>query len=449
MTISIKFIGAAGQVTGSSYFVTTNSAKFLVDCGLFQGSYEADKKNYQDFPFDPKSLDFMVLTHGHLDHCGLIPKLVRHGFKGKIYSTPATRDIAEALLTDAAHIQEHGGTEKQINILFDSKDATKSLTLFETYNYTKPIKAGDIKICFQDAGHILGSSIVEIWTDGKKLVFSGDLGNSPVPIMRDPTPIAGADYVICESTYGNRLHEPPTNREKKLLAAIRHAHKRNSKLVIPAFALERTQDLLYSLNMFRNTNQMPHIPIILDSPLAIKVTDIYKRYTKLFDETFQQYLKADKDLFSFQGFNQTITSQESKTINNLEGPAVIIAGSGMADGGRVQHHLIHQLGDSNNQILFVGFCTPGTLGRKLIDGATRVRIKDMNIAVRATIRTINAFSAHADQAGLMRWLSTFNTNPTIILTHGEDEARTVLANKLTRQLKRKVLLPKGGQVIQL
>lgn len=449
MTISIKFIGASGMVTGSSYLVTTSTTKFLVDCGLFQGGYEADQKNYQPFPYNPKELDFMILTHSHLDHCGLTAKLYRDGFRGKVYSTPASRDIAEALLTDAAHLQEHGANARNIETLFVTKDVINVLKNFETYNYAKPFKAGDIKICFQDAGHILGSSMVEIWADGKKIVFSGDVGNSPVPIMRDPTLIAEADYVICESTYGDRLHEPPINREKKLLTAIRYAQKHNSKLIIPAFALERSQDLLYTLNIFRNTNQLPHIPIILDSPLAIKVTDIYKRYTKTFDETFQNYLKTDKDLFSFPGFNQTVTTQESKTINDLQGAAVIIAGSGMADGGRVQHHLIHNLGNPDNQVVFVGFCTPGTLGRKLIEGATRVRIMNMNVAVRAAIRSINAFSAHADQAGLIRWLAGFTTNPTVILTHGEDTARQVLSSKLTRQLKRKVLLPKAGQVITL
>jgi len=449
MTVTIKFIGAAGMVTGSSYLVTTSTAKFLVDCGLFQGGYDADRKNYQPFPYDPKQLDFVILTHAHLDHCGLIPKLHRDGFAGKIYSTPASRDIAEALLTDAAHIQEHGATEKQIAALFISKDVAAVLRQFDTHDYGKSVTIGNIKFRFQDAGHILGASIVEIWADGKKLVFSGDLGNSPVPVMNDPTVIPDADYVICESTYGNRLHEPPSQREKKLLAAIRHAHKRNAKLIIPAFALERSQDLLYTLNLFRNTHQMPNIPVILDSPLAIKVTNIYRRYTKLFDISFQKYLKTDKDLFSFPGFTPTLTTQESKTINDLQGAAVIIAGSGMADGGRVQHHLVHQLKYPDNQILFVGFCTPGTLGRKLIEGATKVRIRDQVVTVKATVHSINAFSAHADQKGLVGWLAGFTTNPTVILTHGEDTAREILSSKIRRQLKRQTIVPKIGQVVTL
>lgn len=449
MTVKIKFIGAAGMVTGSSYLVTTSTKKFLVDCGLFQGGYQADRKNYQPFPYDPKQLDFVILTHAHLDHCGLIPKLCREGFRGKIYSTPATKDLAEALLTDAAHIQEHGGTERQIETLFIAKDVTKALSHFVTYDYEKVILHDDIKIKFHDAGHILGAAMVELTVDGKTIVFSGDLGNSPVPIMKDPTVIPQADYVICESTYGNRLHEPPANREKKLLAAIRHAHKRNAKLIIPSFALERSQDLLYTLNLFRNTNQMPHIPIFLDSPLAIKVTDIYRRYTKLFDTDFQAYLKTDKDLFSFPGFQSTVTTAESKSLNDISGAAVIIAGSGMADGGRVQHHLIHHLDEPDTQILFVGFCTAGTLGRKLIDGATRVRIHGQSITVNAIIRTINAYSAHADQTGIMRWLAGFTNHPQIILTHGEDDARQILANKIARQFKTQAVIPKLGQTINL
>src|SRR3989344_608872 len=449
MALSIKFIGATGMVTGSSYLVTTAQTKFLVDCGLYQGDDAADRKNYQPFPYNPKELDFVISTHSHLDHCGLIPKLVRNGFRGKIYSTPSTRELAEALLTDAAHIQEHGATEKQIETLFIKADVDQALSQFETHAYNQTFISGNIKICFQDAGHILGSAITEIWVEDKKLVFSGDLGNSPVPIMRDPTPIAEADYVICESTYGDRLHEPPTNREKKLLAAIRYAKQHHAKLIIPAFALERSQDLLYTLNLFRNTNQIPKIPIILDRPLAIKVTKIYKKYTKLFDETFQQYLKTDQDLFDFPGFSQTNTVEESKTINDLSGEAVIISGSRMADGGPAQHHLLHQLGRPENQVLFVGFCTPGTLGRKLISGATRVRIRDKSVSVRAKISSLNAFSAHADQKGLLAWLSGFNTNPTVILTHGEDLARQTLQGKVTRQLKRQVIVPKAGQIVKL
>jgi len=349
--------------------------------------------------------------------------------------------------------------------LFIKRDATNSFKLFETYEYGKVFSPiSNIKVKLNDAGHILGAAIVEVWIgnsdvgsspwtldighygEAVKLVFSGDLGNSPVPIMKDPTIIKEADYVVCESTYGNRLHEPPSTREKNLLAAIQQAKRDNAKLIIPSFALERSQDLLYTLNNFRNNGTLPDIPVILDSPLASEITDIYKRYTKLFDADFQRYLKTDKDLFDFPGFRQTRTVVQSKTINELTGAAVIIAGSGMADAGRVQHHLRHQLGNSKNQVLFVGFQTPGTLGRQLLSGLKQVRIFRQRVIVKAQIKELGAFSAHADQAGLLKWLSGFTSQPIVFLTHGEDPAREALANQIARQLKLKTVIPVMGEL---
>ncbi|OGB74753.1 hypothetical protein A2810_03175 [candidate division Kazan bacterium RIFCSPHIGHO2_01_FULL_49_10] len=465
MANTIQFLGAAEIVTGSSYLVSVDSVKFLVDCGLFQGEAAADRKNYRPFPYDPSKINFLILTHSHLDHCGLIPKLYRDGFRGKIYCTPATFDLAKAILTNAAQIQEHGVTDRQLEALFIKRDATNSFKLFETYEYGKVFSPiSNIKVKLNDAGHILGAAIVEVWIgnsdvgsspwtldighygEAVKLVFSGDLGNSPVPIMKDPTIIKEADYVVCESTYGNRLHEPPSTREKNLLAAIQQAKRDNAKLIIPSFALERSQDLLYTLNNFRNNGTLPDIPVILDSPLASEITDIYKRYTKLFDADFQRYLKTDKDLFDFPGFRQTRTVVQSKTINELTGAAVIIAGSGMADAGRVQHHLRHQLGNSKNQVLFVGFQTPGTLGRQLLSGLKQVRIFRQRVIVKAQIKELGAFSAHADQAGLLKWLSGFTSQPIVFLTHGEDPAREALANQIARQLKLKTVIPVMGEL---
>jgi len=445
MANTIQFLGAAEVVTGSSYLVSTDSAKFLVDCGLFQGAAAADRRNYRPFPYDPTKINFLILTHAHLDHCGLIPKLYRDGFRGKIYSTPATLDLAKAILTNAAQIQEHGVTDKQLEALFIKRDATNSFKLFETYDYGKTFSpTPEIKVRFQDAGHILGAAIVEVWLGKIKLVFSGDLGNSPVPIMRDPTTISEANYVICESTYGNRLHEAPATREKNLLAAIRQAAKDNAKLIIPSFALERSQDLLYTINNLKNSGQLPNIPVILDSPLASEITDVYKRYTKLFDADFQKYLKTDRDLFDFPGFRQARTTLQSKALNEMPGAAVIIAGSGMADAGRVQHHLLHQLGNSKNQVLFVGFQTPGTLGRQLVNHAQQVRIFRNRVTVKAQIKELGAFSAHADQKGLLNWLSGFTTQPTIFLTHGENEAREALAKKVFAKLRLKPVIPALG-----
>lgn len=450
MSLSLTFLGAAGTVTGSSYLVQTDTTKFLVDCGLFQGDRKSDDNNYAPFEFDAKTINFLILTHAHLDHCGLIPRLYREGFRGKIFSTPATFEVAKLILADAAQIQENGANEHQLDILFNLKDALGSFELFESFEYKKAFKpTPEIKATFHDAGHILGSAMVEVEVGGKKIVFSGDLGNSPVPIMNDPTKLTSADYVLCESTYGDRLHSSVAKRDQELLGAIRHAKRVNGKVIIPSFALERTQDLLYAFNSLSNSGQLPKIHIVLDSPLAIRITEIYKHYTKLFDAEFQTMLKKDKDLFTFPLFEQTLTAQESRTLNDALGDAVYIAGSGMADAGRVRHHLRHHLSNPTTQVVFVGFQAPGTLGRKLTEGARKVQIDNRWITVNAQVKNISAFSAHADQKGLMNWLGAFQTKPTVFLVHGEDPARIVLGEKIATQLKFPVNIPKHKQTFHL
>ncbi|MBU1083257.1 MBL fold metallo-hydrolase [Patescibacteria group bacterium] len=449
MSLSLQFLGAVGGVTGSNFLARTDTQAFLIDCGLFQGNSQNRAHNDEPFAYDPKEIDFLILTHAHLDHCGLIPKLYHQGFRGKIYCTPATAELAKEILSDSAHIREHGANELQIEALFSYQDTLDAFKLFKTYNYNQPFKDGEIKICLQDAGHILGSAMVEVWASGKKLVFTGDLGNSPVPILRDPTKILEADYVVSESTYGSRLHEAVDLRSKKLVTAIEYAQRHKAKIIIPSFALERTQDLLYILNQLKNQKKFTNLPVFLDSPLAGRITAIYKKYTPLFDEEFQKQLKSDPDLFSFKGFKETATRTESMALNDLVGPAIYIAGSGMADAGRVQHHILHQGNNPNNQIIFVGFQVPGTLGRKLVDGLTRVRVMDHFITVKAKIGSINAFSAHADQKGVLNWLNNFKTQPTVFLVHGEQKSREILAEKITKQLKLKAILPKLKQTIDL
>lgn len=449
MTMSLQFLGAAGGVTGSSYLIKTDKISFLIDCGLFQGQYSNEQHNWEPFAFNPKKLDFVILTHAHLDHCGLIPKLYKHGFRGKIYSTPATFEIAQAILINAAHIQEHGATDKQLESLFLPKDAKGSFKLFKTYKYDQ-IFAPDpeIKIRFQDAGHILGSAIVELWVEGKKIVFSGDLGNSPVPIMKDPAIIKEADYIICESTYGNRNHESVSNREKKLLKAIKFAQIHKTKIIIPSFALERAQDLLYTFNEFSNQNLL-NMPVFLDSPLASQITKIFKKYTDQFDDVFQAQLQKDRDLFNFKEFRETINKEDSKKLNYLKGPAIIIAGSGMADAGRVRHHILHTMDNPKNQLLFIGYQVPGTLGSKLVAGNKRVKVLDHMRQVKTKIINIEAFSAHADQKGLLIWLANFTTQPVIFLTHGENHARETLSQKIKKQLKFIVYTPRYKQKFNL
>ncbi len=450
MNTSIQFLGATGMVTGSNYLITLGKTKFLVDCGLFQGDWDNQQRNYEPFDFDPTAIEFMVLTHAHLDHCGRIPKLYKEGFRGPIYCTPATAELAKTILTDAGQIQEHGVHEDQLEILFNKQDALDSTKLFRPLEFATELEINPkIKLRLQDAGHILGSALVEIWLDGKKLVFSGDLGNSPVPILRDPAIIPEAVYVVCESTYGNRLHPPVENREDILGEAANFAQQHNSIVIIPSFALERTQDLLYTINNLINQKRFPTIPVILDSPLATTITAIYKKYPASFDETFQQQLKSDPDLFDFPGLRVIATQTESKELNNLDGAAIIIAGSGMADAGRVPHHILHHAKDPNTQIVFTGFQVPGTLGRRILDGAKHIQIYKYSTTVNAKIQNIEAFSAHADQNGILKWLAGFRTQPTILITHGDDEPRAMLAEKIDQQLKLKTHLPKLKEIIEL
>lgn len=450
MNTSIQFLGACGMVTGSNYLITCGTTKFLVDCGLFQGDWENKQRNYQPFAFDPKEIEFMILTHAHLDHCGRVPKLYRDGFRGKIYSTPATAELTKTILTDAAHIQEHGATEEQIQALFNREDALSATKLFHQLDYQTELAINpQIKICLQDAGHILGSAIAEIWLDGKKLVFSGDLGNSPVPILRNPTAIQDADYVVCESTYGNRLHTPLLSREQDLHNAAIFAQQHHAQIIIPAFALERTQDLLYTFNLLKNQGKFPDIPVILDSPLATEITEIYKKYTDLFDQDFQTHLKTDPDLFDFPNLKLIATKEESKKLNTLNTAAIIIAGSGMVDAGRVPFHIIHHANNPDNQIIFTGYQVPGTPGRQILDGVKHIKLYNEYANIRAKVTGIESFSSHADQTGLLNWLQGFQTSPTILVTHGDDEPRQILATKINQQLKCKTHIPKLRELLEI
>lgn len=438
------------MVTGSNYFITADNTKLLVDCGLFQGDQENKQRNYDPFLFNPAEIDFVILTHAHLDHCGRLPKLYKDGFRGKIYCTVPTAELAKAILTDAAQIQEHGVTDEQIEILFDRTDAANTTKLFHKLDYEEELQiTPTIKLRFQDAGHILGSALVELWLDDKKIVFSGDLGNSPVPILRDPDIIKEADYVVCESTYGNRLHLPIKNRENDLLEAAKFAQKHNAQIIIPAFALERTQDLLYTFNLLINQGKFPRIPVILDSPLATEITKIYRKHTEFFDKDFQKQLVDDPDLFDFPKLRLIDTVAQSKKLNTLKEAAIIIAGSGMADAGRIPHHILHHAGDPMNQIIFTGYQVPGTMGRKILDGIKRVRIHKYFANIRAKVTGIESFSAHADQKGLLAWLSGFTTNPTVFVTHGEDESRKILAEQITKELHLNSAQPKLNEVIKL
>jgi len=440
MQIRIKFLGAAQNVTGSCYYVEANGARFIIDCGIYQ---ERDLKyrNWEPFPIPPKTLDAVLLTHAHLDHCGLLPKLVREGFWGKIYCTEPTTDIARIILIDSAKIQEEDALFKRHRHekegrrgvhpevpLYTLEDVEETLPFFYSVKYGKEIEVNDgVTAAFYDAGHILGSSMImiRIRADGEEraLIFSGDVGRWNTPILRDPTVFETADYIFVESTYGDRLHGSSEDVPKDLARIITDTVSRGGNIVIPSFAVERTQELLYWLSKLLSDDIIPHLPVFLDSPMAISITEIFKRYPELFDKETQGLLQEGKHPCDFPGLILSRTVEKSKSINYISGTAIIIAGSGMCTGGRIKYHLERNISRMESTILFVGYQALGTLGRKILDGDTSVRILGQEYSVNASIEKITGFSAHADRDELYRWLSGFKGAPKqLFVIHGESNS---------------------------
>ena len=425
--------GAAKQVTGSCHLVTCNDRRVLIDCGMFQGSEEVERANAEPFGFDPADIDVLLLTHAHLDHCGRIPLLVRQGFRGRIITTAATRELARVVMLDSAGLQEeearraqrrHRRSEDPAPPLYTLDDALHALDFFGPdvgYDETVPVVEG-ITACFLDAGHILGSASILLGLDDGKLqrrmLFSGDLGNPGRPLLRDPTPAPPADYVVMESTYGDRPHRSVPDSIDEMYQAIRDTVNRRGNVVIPTFALERTQELLYYLHRGLRDGAIPaHVRIFLDSPMAISATEIFRRHPECFDERFLDELRHG-DPFSMPGLHFTRDTAESMAINNVDGGAIILAGSGMCNGGRVRHHLKHNLWRERSSVVFVGYAAEGTLARRIIDGAASVRVFNDEIRVRAQVWTINGFSAHADRPSLLAWLGDAPRHK-VFLVHGE------------------------------
>lgn len=436
--------GAAGSVTGSCHLVETNSSRFLIDCGMFQGNKTLTRLNYEPFPFDPQTIDFVISTHGHIDHCGLLPKLTKNGFNGTVYATPATADLLPVMLGDAAYIQEkdteHENRRRERKgqpprePLYDRTDADQVTGLIQPLNYNTSMKVNDeITFRLRDAGHVIGSAIVELYVkEGAreiKTVFSGDLGQWDVPIIEDPTYIWNADYVFIESTYGDRNHQKLAPRKEQLLEHIVKTYNKGGKLLIPCFALERTQELLYTLSELMNeTEGFPPMDVYLDSPLAIKITEIFKKHPDLYDEDARA--RTDKP-FDFPGLICTPSVDESRKANAMTEPAIVIAGSGMCTAGRIRHHLKHGIWDPKNTVLIVGYQAPGTLGRILLDGAEEIKMMGMKLVVKADIARIGAFSAHADKDELTGWLSAFKEKPKrVFLIHGEEKTLASFSSSL-------------------
>jgi metallo-beta-lactamase family protein len=442
--MKVKFMGAARTVTGSCYILEAAGRRFAIDCGMHQGNAEIDKRNWDVDIYDPNGIEFMLMTHAHMDHSGLLPRLVQKGFGGKVYMTPPTRELLQIMLLDSAHIQEMEAQwkgrkrlrygEKDITPLYTQKDAMAAFPLFsvETYDETFSPFPG-ITVTFRDAGHILGAAMVEltIEEDGtrSRVVFSGDIGRPAQLLVQDPAEISEADFLFIESTYGNRNHKDEKDSLNELAEAIAFSYARGEKVIIPAFAVERTQEMIYSLHLLVKDGRLPvDMPVYLDSPLAIQVTEIFRKSREYLDLDAKKLFAKGEDPLTFPQLHYTLTTQESMEINAVRGPAVVISASGMADAGRIKHHLRHNLWREGASVVFVGFQAQGTTGRKIIDGAEKVRIFNEEVAVKAKVFTINGFSAHAGQSQLLDWLGRFKTKGMrLFLIHGEYTAQQELA----------------------
>jgi metallo-beta-lactamase family protein len=466
--MKISFHGAAQMVTGSKHLLELqNGTKVLFDCGMFQGNpEEADLLN-RHFGFDPASINYLLLSHAHIDHCGLIPKLVKEGFDGNIFCTPATFDLARILLLDSAHIQEqdvlyHNKKRRQknqdpIHELYNKEDVENCLDRFVLVNYDEDYKLNnDLTLKFTDAGHILGSAAVHLTIDdnGKKtrITFSGDVGRYNDELLKSPEAFEQCDYLILESTYGSSLHEDLKIKDQKLLDAIRSTCiDKKGKLIIPSFSVGRTQELVYALNRLDVTKQLPEIDFYVDSPLSVQATSIMKQHQNMLNKRFQKYLKLDPEPFDFKRLTYISSAESSRALNDIDKPCVIISASGMADAGRVKHHIKHSIGNPKNTILFVGYCEPNSLGGKLMRNAKQVTIFGEPFEVKAEIQTIKSLSAHADYDDLCQFISC--QNPELIkklfIVHGEPEVQEIFKSKLLRKGFLEVEIPALHQAYQL
>ncbi len=428
--MKLTFAGAAEMVTGSCFHVEAGGRQVLVDCGMFQGLPEVEQRNYEAFPFEPRDVDWVILSHGHLDHLGLIPRLVREGFRGKIASTVPTQDIARIMLMDAAKVQE----EEENGPLYTAEDALAALDRFQLsgeYGETVSLD-GKMEAVFHDAGHILGAAFVELRAGGKTLVFSGDLGNRGKPLVEDPSYPPKADVLLLESTYGDRIHRPVEESVEALQQAVVETFEAGGNVIIPSFALERTQEVLYILFSLWSEGTLPRCRIFLDSPLATAATKIFEKFAERFPEPARKLFRKKHDPFDFELLEYTLTRQASKRIPVDEGRCIIIAGSGMCTGGRVLHHLRKQLPQPNSSVVFVGYQAVGTLGREISEGALKVEVMGSIVPVRCRIWKIDGLSAHADQPILTDW--ALNADPEqVYLVHGEEAGLATLAKRLTDQ----------------
>lgn len=464
------------MVTGNCFLVDNGKVKFLVDCGIFQGAWEMEKHNYEPFPFDPSTIDYVFLTHAHLDHCGRLPLLIKQGFKGRIISTQPTKDLAQIVLMDSARLHEEdfkrirakakdrvfasngsdmGALYDQTEPLYREEDVEEVMKLFDIYPYGDSIDMHNgLEFRLRDAGHIIGSAICEFWVENeagriRKIVFSGDIGQQGQRIVKDPDLVREADYLIVESTYGNRLHKNRDDTVLELLGVLKEAQSHGGNILIPSFAIERTQEILYELNLFFENKLLSPIPTFLDSPMATQATEVFRRYPSFYDEDAKRLLEKGDDPFSFKTLQITEDANDSKRLVSQRG-AIIIAGSGMCTGGRIVHHLANNIQNAKTHVVIVGYQVSGTLGRKLVDGEPEVFIRGQMYEVRAKIHTLGGFSAHADMQDLMYWVSAFGHNlKKVFVVHGDEDIEQDFANKVNNELHLNTYVPSLNEEINL
>ena len=464
--MKITFLGAAGEVTGSQHLIETETLRVLLDCGLFQGHRAEARRKNEQFLCRPKELSGVILSHAHADHCGNLPGLYKAGFRGPIFCTPATQDIAHVMLLDSAHIQREdakylqqrlGPDHPPIEPLYDDDDVAGVVDCMETIPYGEwHDLSKDFRLRFSDAGHILGSAITEMEIrergDWKRVVFTGDLGRRGLPLLNDPRQVAGCDVLITESTYGNRIHPPADDIKQHLKRILNVAVQRRSKVVIPAFSLGRTQTLVYFLNELFNAGELPSIPVFVDSPLSREITGVYKRHSDVMDAEFQRILQSDKDPFAFAGLKYVATQQESVSLNHRRGPLVVIAASGMCEAGRVVHHLRHTIENPDNIIVLIGFQAENTLGRKLQEKWRTVRIFDRLVELNADVESLQGLSAHADAADFKWWFEGLAADRGVgraFVVHGESPSAQALAQLLEHVCDEPVTVPQFGESFEV
>ena len=467
MPIKLSFLGATGNVTGSRYLLEAGGLKLLVDCGLYQ-ERQFRERNWLAFAVKPETIDAVLLTHAHLDHCGLLPKLVKEGFAGEVYCTAATAEIAKIVLLDSAKLQEEDAEYKlrrhkkegrtgprPVVPLYTAEDALACSGLFAPVRYKQTVGLGDgIDALFNDAGHILGSSSIKIRVkeDGQErsILFSGDLGRWDTPIVRDPQIVEQADYVVVESTYGDRVHENNDHINEAFADVINQTHRSGGKIIIPSFAIERSQEVLYRLNELQLADKVPHLMVFLDSPMAISVTEVFENHPELFDEQMNDHLRRHTSPFDVPNLKMSRTTAESKAINTITGTVMVIAGSGMCTGGRVKHHLFNNITRPECTVLFVGYQAVGTLGRSILQGDSPVRILGQKLPVKANITRINGFSAHADRDEILRWLSGMSTPPRqVFVTHGEPDSAASFGKYVHEKLGWNSSVPQFTDTVEL